>query len=123
MTPKGVVARIAGVADRNGAEALRGVELFVERARLPAASDDEFYHADLIGLAAVDGEGKPVGEIVSVHNFGAGDLLEIRLAGSSKTELMIFSDATVPEVNIAAGRVVIIRQPEAEPKSGEEAEG
>ena len=96
MTPKGVVARIDGIADRNAAEALKGIELYVDRERLPAAAEGEFYHADLIGLAAVDPAGKPIGEIVGRANFGAGDLLEIRLAGSRKTELMPFTDDTSP---------------------------
>ena len=78
-----------------------------------AAAEGEFYHADLIGLAAVDPEGKPLGEIVAVQNFGAGDLLEIRLTGSGKTELVPFTDATVPEVDIAARRVVVILPSEA----------
>ena len=107
-TPKGVVARLQGVDDRNGAEALKGIALYIERDRLPAAAEGEFYHADLIGLAAVDGDGKPIGEIVAVQNYGAGDLLEIRLAGSSKTELVPFTDAAVPEVDIAARRVVVV---------------
>jgi 16S rRNA processing protein RimM len=107
-TGKGVVARLAGIIDRNGAEALKGVELYVERERLPATEESEFYHADLIGLAAVDGDGNPVGEIVAVHNFGAGDLIELRLAGSGKTELIPFTDAAVPEVDIAARRAVIV---------------
>ena len=107
-TPKGVVARLQGVDDRNGAEALKGVALYIERERLPAAAEGEFYHADLIGLAAVDGDGKPIGEIVAVQNYGAGDLLEIRLAGASKTELVPFTDAVVPEVDIAARRVVVV---------------
>lgn len=107
-TAKGVVARIKGVADRNAAEALKGVELYVDRARLPAAADGEYYHADLIGMAAVDAEGNPVGEIVAVQNFGAGDLLEVRLVGSHKTEFVSFTDAAVPEVDIAAGRVVVV---------------
>ena len=107
-TSKGVVARLQGVDDRNGAEALKGIALYIERERLPAAAEGEFYHADLIGLAAVDGDGKPIGEIVTVQNYGAGDLLEIRLAGSSKTELVPFTDATVPEVDIAARRVVVV---------------
>ena len=107
-TPKGVVARIQGVADRNAAETLKGVELYIERDRLPAAAEDEFYRADLIGLAAVDRGGQPLGEIAAMHNFGAGDLLEIRLAGSSKTELVPFTDASVPEVDIAARRVVVV---------------
>jgi 16S rRNA processing protein RimM len=107
-TPKGVVARLHGVDDRNGAEALKGIALYIERERLPAAAEGEFYHADLIGLAAVDGDGKPIGEIVAVQNYGAGDLLEIRLTGSSKTELVPFTDAAVPEVDIAARRVVVV---------------
>lgn len=112
-TPKGVVTRLQGVDDRNAAEALKGIALYIERERLPAAADGEFYHADLIGLAAVDGDGKPLGEIVAVQNYGAGDLIEIRLTGSSKTELVPFTDAAVPEVDIAARRVVVILPPEA----------
>ena len=108
VTTKGVVARLTGVGDRNAAEALKGVELYLDRDRLPAAAEGEFYHADLIGLAAVDPEGKPIGAIVAVPNYGAGDLLEIRLAGSGRTEFVPFTEATVPEVDIVAGRVVIV---------------
>ena len=107
-TPKGVVARIAGIADRTAAEALKGVDLYVGRDRLPAAAEGEFYHADLIGLAAVDPAGKAIGEIVAVQNYGAGDLIEIRLAGSAKTELIPFTEAAVPEIDIAAKRAVVI---------------
>ena len=107
-TAKGVVARLAGVADRTAAEALRGVDLYVARDRLPAAAEGEYYHADLIGLAAVDRDGKRIGEIVAVHNFGAGDLLEVRLAGARQTELIPFTDAFVPEVDIAARRAVVV---------------
>ena len=107
-TAKGVVARLQGVNDRNGAEALRGIALYIERDRLPEAAEDEFYHADLVGLAAVNPDGKPVGEIIAVQNYGAGDLLEIRLAGSSKTELVPFTDAAVPQVDVAARRVVVL---------------
>jgi 16S rRNA processing protein RimM len=107
VTQKGVVARLEGVTDRNAAEALRGVELYVDRERLPATDADEFYHTDLIGLAAVDPSGETLGTIMAVHNFGAGDLLEIRLAASGKTELVPFTDQVVPEVDIAAGRAVI----------------
>lgn len=113
-TPKGVVARIQGIADRNGAEALKGLELYIARDRLPAAAEGEFYHADLIGLEAVDAGGIPIGTIVAVPNYGAGDLLEIRLAGSAKTELVPFTDATVPEVDIAARRVVVVLPSEAQ---------
>jgi 16S rRNA processing protein RimM len=107
-TPKGVVARIPGIADRTAAEALKGVDLYVSRDRLPTAAEDEFYHADLIGLAVVDRAGKAVGEIVTVQNYGAGDLLEIRLAGSARTELVPFTEAVVPEIDIAARRVVVL---------------
>lgn len=107
-TTKGVVARIKGIVDRNAAEALKGVALYVDRARLPAAGTDEFYLADLIGLAAVDPAGEAVGCIVGVPNYGAGDLLEIRRTGSSQTELIPFTEAYVPQVDIAAGRVVVI---------------
>jgi len=108
VTAKGVVARLAGVADRTAAEALKGVALYVDRGRLPPATEGEFYHADLIGLVAVDPVGKPIGEIVAVQNYGAGDLLEVRVAGRAKTELVPFTDAFVPEVDIAAGRAVIV---------------
>jgi 16S rRNA processing protein RimM len=106
-TPRGVVARIEGVSDRNGAEALKGAPLYVDRGRLPAPEEGEFYHADLIGLAAVDDKGRPVGEVVGVYNHGAGDLIEVRLAESGKTELIAFTDAFVPEVDLAARRVVV----------------
>ena len=111
VTPKGVIVRVRDIADRNAAEALKGTELFVDRARLPTAAEDEFYHSDLIGLAAVTPEGKPIGRIVGVPNYGAGDLIEIALDGTHKTELLPFTEAFVPEIDIAAGRV-IVRLPE-----------
>ena len=107
VTTKGVVARLKGVADRNAAEALKGVALYVERDRLPPAVEGEYYHADLIGLAVVDGDGQRIGEVVAVQNYGAGDLLEIRLADARQTELIPFTDAHVPEVDVAAKRVVV----------------
>lgn len=121
VTPKGVVARVAGVADRNAAEALRGTELYVERAKLPEPADDEFYHADLIGLDAVTPDGKPIGTVVAIENFGAGDLVEVRLAGSKRTEYVPFSDAFVPEIDVAARRVTIV-MPVPSDDDGPEAE-
>ena len=115
VTPKGVVARIKGIADRNAAEALKGTELYVAREKLPKPADDEFYHADLIGLSAVSPEGKAIGHIVAVDNFGAGDLLEIRLEDSLRTEFVAFTDACVPKVDIKAGCVVVVM-----PESGDD---
>ncbi len=114
-TQKGVVARLDGIADRNAAEALNGVELYVDRDRLPPAADGEFYHADLIGMVAVSPGGTTVGEVVGVHNFGAGDLLEIRPAGGGRTELFPFTDDVVPEVNIQARRVTVVPPKPDEP--------
>jgi 16S rRNA processing protein RimM len=108
VSDKGVIARVAGVGDRTQAEALKGTELWVARDRLPDADDGEFYHADLIGLAAVAPDGTPVGTVVAVQNFGASDLLEIRPEGSRRTELVAFTTDFVPEIDIAGGRVVVI---------------
>ncbi|MDX2258710.1 MAG: ribosome maturation factor RimM [Hyphomicrobiaceae bacterium] len=107
VTTKGVVAAVAGVTDRTAAEALRGAELWVARDRLPPTEDGEFYHADLIGMAAVDKAGQPFGEVVGVENYGAGDLLEVRLAGGRKTELVPFTLAHVPDVDVAGRRVIV----------------
>ncbi|MEZ5850846.1 MAG: ribosome maturation factor RimM [Hyphomicrobiaceae bacterium] len=107
VTDKGVICGIAGITDRTAAEALRGVELYVARDRLPDTSEDEFYHADLIGLTAVDPDGVRIGRIADVVNYGAGDLIEIARDGSTKTELIPFREAFVPEVDVAGGRVVV----------------
>jgi len=108
VTPKGVVARVSGVADRTAAEALKGTKLYVDRARLPQTDEAEFYHTDLIGLEARDALGMRIGEIVSVANFGAGDLLEVRFDDRRETEFLPFSEACVPKVDIGAGFAVIV---------------
>lgn len=107
VTAKGVVARIAGISDRNAAEALAGTDLYIDRAQLPAAGEGEFYHADLIGLAAVGPDGAEIGRVVAVHNFGAGDLIEVALAASRRTEHIPFTDRFVPEIDVNAGRIVV----------------
>jgi 16S rRNA processing protein RimM len=107
VAEKGVIARVAGIGDRTQAEALKGTELWVERARLPETQEGEFYHADLVGLRAVAPDGTEIGEVVAVQNYGAGDLLEIRLANTRRTELVAFTDAFVPEIDVGAGRVVV----------------
>jgi 16S rRNA processing protein RimM len=105
------VARLKGVADRDAAERLRNVELFVPRERLPAPEDDdEFYHADLIGLAVVDANGAALGSVVALHNFGAGDIIEVRRADSRNTVMLPFTQAAVPEIDLAGGRVVVARE-------------
>jgi 16S rRNA processing protein RimM len=105
---KGIVARIIGVADRNEAEKLAGTKLYVARERLPEASDGEFYHADLIGLSAVDGQGAVIGKVVAVVNYGASDLLEIRLAGSGTIELVPFTSAFVTGVDLAERTITVL---------------
>lgn len=108
VTDKGVVARITGVQDRTAAEALRGTALYIERHMLPAAAEREYYHADLVGLAVLGPDGARIGEVVAVQNFGAGDLLEIRLTGTSRTELIAFTDDFVPTVDLAARTATVI---------------
>jgi 16S rRNA processing protein RimM len=112
VTSKGIVARVNGIEDRNGAEPLRGTKLYVERARLPKTSGAEFYHADLIGLRALAGDGSVLGNIVSVQNFGAGDLLELKPQDSSETEFIPFEDRWVPCVDLESGTIIINRPAE-----------
>lgn len=107
VTAKGVICRIAGIGDRTAAEALRGIELYVSRSQLPEPEDEEFYHADLVGMTAVDAGGATVGTVVAVHNFGADDIIEIRLAGSTQSEMLPFTKACVPTIDVAGGRMVI----------------
>ncbi len=103
-----LVARLKGVGSRDAAEALRNAELFVPRARLPQPVEaEEYYHADLIGLAAVDCAGKELGTVIAVHNFGAGDLIELKLESQAETVMLPFNAAVVPRVDIAAGRLTV----------------
>ena len=103
-----VIAALKGIADRDAAEALRGRNLYVDRDRLPETEDDEtFYQADLVGLEAVTAEGRSLGRVIAVHNFGAGDLLEIAPEGRKTGELLPFARDFVPEVDIAAGRLTV----------------
>jgi 16S rRNA processing protein RimM len=103
------VAQLKGVADRDAAERLTNVKLYVPRERLPQPSaPDEFYHADLIGLTVVDRAGEARGTVVAVHNFGAGDLIEVKPVDANKTQLLPFDETTVPVVDLAAGKVVVV---------------
>ena len=103
----GLVLRLNGVTTREAAEALNGVELLVPRDVLPATEDDDdFYHADLIGLDAIGTDGATLGKILAVHNFGAGDMLEVRLV-SGKQVFVPFTKAAVPEVSVKSGSVTL----------------
>jgi 16S rRNA processing protein RimM len=110
------VAAVSGIRDRDAAEKLANLKLYVPRERLPQLVEaDEFYHADLIGLAVVNKAGEQLGTVLAVHNFGAGDLIEVRFS-SGKTEMIAFNERNVPSVDIAAGTIVI----EPSPLAGEE---
>ena len=101
-----LVATLKGIATREDAERLNGVELYIARNQLPETDQDEYYHADLIGLAAVTSADEPLGRVTAIHNFGAGDIIEIAPPHGS-TMLLPFTNAVVPTVDIAGGRVVI----------------
>lgn len=103
----GLGARVSGVKTKEEADALRGTQLYADRARLPHLPDDEFYHADLIGLAAFDTGGVLLGKVLAVHNHGAGDLLEIHGAGLKASIIVPFTLAVVPTVDLAIGRVIV----------------
>jgi 16S rRNA processing protein RimM len=102
----GLGARLSGVSSKEEADALKGVTLWADRDRLPSLPDDEFYHADLIGLSVVDTGGAPLGTVRAVHNHGAGDILEIFAPGRRQALLLPFTRAAVPTVDLAAGRIV-----------------
>jgi 16S rRNA processing protein RimM len=101
-----LVATLKGIATREDAERLNGVELYVARDKLSATDEDEYYHADLIGLAAVNPANEPLGRVIAIHNFGAGDIIEIAPSNGT-TMLLPFTNAVVPLVDLASGRVTI----------------
>ncbi len=108
-----LVVTFKGITSRDEAERLNGVELYVPREKLPVTEDDEYYHADLIGLDAVTTADEPLGRVVAIHNFGAGDIIEIA-PESGTTILLPFSNTVVPTVDIPGGRVVIALPKEIE---------
>lgn len=118
-----VIARLDGVADRDQAEALKGLRLYVPRDKLPKPKRGEWYVADLIGLAAEDTGGAPLGRVKSVQNFGAGDVIEIERQDGT-TEFLPFTKQVVPEVDVAGGKIVIDPPAETEVRAetDEEAE-
>jgi 16S rRNA processing protein RimM len=103
-----LVARFRGIDDRTAAERLAKLRLFVPRERLPPPAADEYYHADLIGLCAVTADGTEIGTVAAVHDFGAGDILEVRPQAGGTTIMVPFTAAFVPSVDIAGGRIVVM---------------
>jgi 16S rRNA processing protein RimM len=101
-----LVATLKGVGSREDAERLNGIELYIARDKLPATEENEYYHADLIGLAAVTSANEPLGRVIAIHNFGAGDIIEIAPPHGA-TMLLPFTNAVVPTVDLESGRVVI----------------
>jgi 16S rRNA processing protein RimM len=114
-----LVARLAGICDRKAAEELTHRKLFVPRERLPAPAAEEFYHVDLIGLCAVAVDGQEVGMVLAVHDFGAGDILELRLAESGGTLMLPFTQTFVPGIDVAGGRIVVAPPSQAREESSE----
>lgn len=107
-----IICRCAGIETKDQADALRGLRLFIPREALPAPDEDEFYLADLIGLAVVTPEVEALGKVKSVQDFGAGDILEITPAEGGPTWYLAFTRDAVPQVDIAGGKVVVIRPTE-----------
>ena len=104
-----IIARLDGIDDRDAAEALKGTRLYVPKSVLPKPGDGDYYHADLIGLKAETEDGDALGTVKAVHNFGAGDIIEIAdESGQGKEDLMVpFTLGLVPEVDLTEGRIVI----------------
>jgi 16S rRNA processing protein RimM len=107
-----LVARVVGVATRDAAAALTGVEIFARRDQLPAPAEDEFYYDDLVGLEAVDPEGAPLGRVAAVLNYGGGDILEIAPPGGGETLLLPFTKTVVTAVDFKAGVITVSRPQE-----------
>jgi 16S rRNA processing protein RimM len=102
----GVIVEAEGITNRDAAEALRGLRLYVPRDRLPEPEDDAFYYEDLVGLAVQDAGGRPIGQVVAVHDFGAGEVIEYRDA-EGRGGMVSFTTALVPEVDLDGGRLVV----------------
>ena len=109
-----LVARVAGIATREAAQALTNLELSVERAVLPPPDEDEFYVADLVGLAAFEADGTPLGTVIAVPNYGGGDLIEVRPAQGGESLLFPFTKLVVPTIDFAGRRVTIVPPDEVE---------
>ena len=101
-----LVAKVEGIASKEAADTLKGLRLFARRDQLPALPDDEYYHADLIGLTVLDTGGTVLGKVHAVQNHGASDLLEIKTEGTSATILLSFTSEVIPTVDLTSGRII-----------------
>lgn len=102
----GLAARVRGIGDRDSAQGLKGKRLYVSRTALPEPGPEDYYHVDLVGLAVEDEEGMTIGTVTAVHNFGAGDLIEIEIGATGKRAMIPFTRDTVPLVDIVGRRLV-----------------
>lgn len=114
------IARLVGVSDRDAAEALRNVELYVARDKLPATGSEEFYHVDLIGLDVVDPHGAQIGTVHAMHNFGAGDIIEIMPVGTGQPVMFAFNETTVPKIDLEAKQIVLVPPSEIEARNDDD---
>jgi 16S rRNA processing protein RimM len=116
-----VVLQLEGINDRDAAAALTGVEIFARRENLPSPDEEEYYHADLVGLAATTIDGELIGRVVAVSNYGAGDILEIAPKDGAETLLYPFTKAVTPRIDLAGGQIVIVppNEIDGEPLEGE----
>jgi 16S rRNA processing protein RimM len=117
-TKKGLVAELSGVEDRAAAEEMRGLELYVSRDALPKTDEEEFYYSDLIGLDVEDEDGKVIGQVKMMDNYGAGEVMEVALS-SGEALLLSFTREAVPVVDVAAGKIQIVRPTEVNPGKDE----
>lgn len=116
-----LVAVLKGIATREDAERVNGIELYIARDKLPPTEAGEYYHADLIGLRAIDEAGAAIGNVLAIHNFGAGDIIEIA-PERGPTLLLPFTDAVVPTVDLTEGHVVIVMPQEIDGDSPQDAD-
>lgn len=116
-----LVAVIKGIATREDAARINGLELYIDRNKLPETDEGEYYHADLIGLRALDPAGAEIGKVLAIHNFGAGDIIEIA-PSQGTTWLLPFSNEVVPTVDLASGHVVIVKPQEIDGDSPQDAD-
>lgn len=114
-----MIARIAGVDSRDAAQALTNLELYVPRNRLPPVEHDTYYRHDLIGLVAETKTGEPLGAVIAIHNFGAGDVIEIAPANGGDSLMLPFTDDVVPDIDLAAKRIVVAPPGEFEAREDE----